>query len=124
MARILVIDDELEVVKLYNDFLTKEGFKVLATSSGEDGLNLAKKELPDLILLDVMMPGIDGGEIAYNLLKHPATRNIPVIFLTGILSHEEELGAESGLGKRLFLSKTSNIKEILKKINDVLGMRD
>ena len=123
MAKILVIDDEEEVVNLYKDFLSKKGFNVLTATDGADGLSIAQKEIPDLILLDVMMPNMDGGEIAQNLLKRPSTRRIPVIFLTGIITQEEEAEAEKGIGKRFFLSKTSNIAEILQKIADVLGMR-
>ena len=122
MAKILVIDDEEEVVNLYNDFLSKEGFKVLTATNGEDGLSIAKKEIPDLILLDVIMPGMDGGAVDQNLLENPRTKNIPIIFLTGIITQEEETEGEGVIGKRLFLSKSDSIDEILKKINDVLGI--
>ena len=120
MAKILVIDDEKEIVNLYDYFLSKQKFKVLTATNGEDGLNIAKKEIPDLILLDVMMPGMDGGEIAQILLKNLRTKNIPIIFLTGIITQEEEAEDQKGIGRRLFLSKASKISEVLKKINEVL----
>lgn len=122
MAKILVVDDEEKVVDLYKDMLSKEGFSVLTATNGKDCLRLAEKEVPDLILLDVMMPGMDGGQTAQNLLENVKTKNIPIIFLTSIVTKEEEAEQEGKIGGRLFISKFSDREDILKKINDVLGI--
>jgi CheY-like chemotaxis protein len=116
MAKILVVDDEKEAVNLYYNILSKEGFKVLTATNGRDCLSLAEKELPDLILLDVMMPEMDGGDIAQNLSENEKTKNTPIIFLTSLITKEEE----GRIGERLFISKFSSIEDIIKKIKGVL----
>jgi len=122
MVKILVVDDEEKVVDLYKDMLSKEGFSVLTATNGKDCLRLAENEQPNLILLDVMMPGIDGGQTAQNLLGNPKTKNIPIIFLTSIVTKEEEAEQEGQIGGRQFISKFSDREDILKKVNDVLGI--
>ena len=122
MAKILVVDDEKEIVKLFSDMLTKEGFQVLTATSGQDCLRLAEKEKPDLILLDVMMPGMDGGQTLQNLLDNEKTKNIPIIFLTSIITKDEEIEQMGKIGNRLFISKFSGRENLLKKVNEVLGI--
>ncbi|MDD4766730.1 MAG: response regulator transcription factor [Desulfotomaculaceae bacterium] len=76
---ILVVDDDPKILKILQHTLTKEGFKVTTAASGEEALQTAKKSLPDLVLLDIMMPGMDGFE-TYQRLK--AIREVPVIILS------------------------------------------
>jgi DNA-binding response OmpR family regulator len=78
----LVIDDEAPIRLLCRVNLEAEGIEVIEAAEGQSGLELAKKELPDAILLDVMMPGMDGWNVAERLLADEATRAIPIIFLT------------------------------------------
>jgi DNA-binding response OmpR family regulator len=78
----LVIDDEAPIRLLCRVNLEAEGIEVLEAAEGKTGLELAKKERPDAILLDVMMPGMDGWNVAEQLLADEATRAIPIIFLT------------------------------------------
>jgi two-component system response regulator VicR len=122
MAKILVVDDEREIANLFYDMLTKEGFQVLTATSGQDCLKLAEKEKPDLILLDVMMPGMDGGETMQNLLDNEKTKNIPTIFLTSIISKDEEIEQLGKIGNRLFIYKFSDRENLLKKVNEILGI--
>jgi two-component system response regulator VicR len=122
MAKILVVDDEREIANLFYDMLAKEGFQVLTATSGQDCLRLAEKEKPDLILLDVMMPGMDGGETMQNLLDNEKTKNIPIIFLTSIITKDEEIEQLGKIGNRLFISKFSDRENLLKKVNEILGI--
>jgi DNA-binding response OmpR family regulator len=78
----LVIDDEAPIRLLCRVNLEAEGIEVIEAAEGQSGLELAKKELPDAILLDVMMPGMDGWNVAERLLADDATQAIPIIFLT------------------------------------------
>jgi DNA-binding response OmpR family regulator len=80
--RVLVIDDEEAIRAVCRVNLSASGIEVLEAAEGESGLGLARRELPDLILLDVMMPGVDGWDVARRLAEDPATRDIPVVFLT------------------------------------------
>jgi DNA-binding response OmpR family regulator len=78
----LVIDDEAPIRLLCRVNLEAEGIEVVEAAEGQTGIELAKQERPDAILLDVMMPGLDGWAVAENLLSNEATRAIPIIFLT------------------------------------------
>jgi CheY-like chemotaxis protein len=122
MAKILVVDDEKNIVNLLYDILSKEGFEVLTATDGKDCLSLTEKELPDLVLLDVMMPGMDGGEVAQNLLGNEKTKNIPIIFLTSIVTEKEVIESKGHIAGRLFISKFSDNNELIKKIKEVLSI--
>ena len=80
--RVLVVDDEPAIRVVCRVNLAAAGIDVLEAADGESGLELAKRERPDLILLDVMMPGFDGWDVARKLAEDPATREIPIVFLT------------------------------------------
>lgn len=120
--KILVVDDEKKIVDLLYNFLSKEGFRVLTATDGESCLRIARQEAPDLIVLDVMMPGMDGGDIASNLQEDEKTKNIPVIFLTGAVTKEEVAKSDGEIAGRLFISKFSDSNEIISKIKKLLGI--
>ncbi len=82
MTRVLVIDDEAPIRLLCRVNLEAEGMNVLEAQDGPSGVAKAKGDRPDVILLDVMMPGLDGWRVAEALLEDPATRDIPIVFLT------------------------------------------
>jgi DNA-binding response OmpR family regulator len=82
VTRVLVIDDEAPIRLLCRVNLEAEGMEVLEAAEGRSGIEVAERERPDVILLDVMMPGLDGWRVAEELLEHPGTREIPVVFLT------------------------------------------
>ena len=83
--KILIVDDEKDVCSVLEKGLTSEGYFVLTASNGNDAIVLAKSRHPDLIILDVLMPDMDGGEDARRLKDVTGTKDIPVIFLTGML---------------------------------------
>jgi CheY-like chemotaxis protein len=91
---VLVIDDEETIRMLCRVNLAVSGIEVLEAADGETGLEMASSERPDLILLDVMMPGLDGWEVARRLAADPATREIPVVFLTARAGYEDRLQGE------------------------------
>jgi two-component system alkaline phosphatase synthesis response regulator PhoP len=102
--KILVVDDEEDILELVRYNLAREGYKVLCASSGEDGLKAAKSEKPDLIVLDLMLPGIDGLDVTRRLKGDPATRRIPIVMLTARGEESDivtglELGAEDYITK-------------------------
>ena len=82
IRRVLVVDDEQSIRLLCRVNLGASGMEVLEADDGNAGLELARSEQPDLILLDVMMPGLDGWDVARELAQDAATRDIPVVFLT------------------------------------------
>ena len=116
---ILAIDDEEHILELLAYNLENNGFKVLTASSGEDGLEIIKKENIDLILLDIMLPGIDGMEMLKRLRKNPDTADLPVIMLT---AKSEEINKVLGLevGADDYISKPFGIYELVARVKAVL----
>ena len=111
---VLVIDDDSNAQELMKKFLQKEEYNVLQATSGQDGLVLAAKDIPDLITLDVMMPEMDGWEVLTALLNNEKTKNIPVIMLT--MANEPDIGYS--LGATDYLTKPvdwNNLSKILQK---------
>ncbi|MCM8786544.1 MAG: response regulator [Candidatus Omnitrophica bacterium] len=118
--KILVVDDDEVVLNSLTEILRRANFEVFSTISGYQAIKLAEENLPDVIILDIILPDIDGGEVAFTLSKKPQTSNIPIIFLTGILKKgEEELIKKSG--KHYVLAKPVTANEILTMINKVIG---
>jgi DNA-binding response OmpR family regulator len=96
-GRILVVDDESAIRLICRVNLDSAGFKTLEAGDGETGVSLAHSEQPDLILLDIMLPGMDGLKVAERLSAEPETREIPIIFLTARSTAPDELrGHEAG----------------------------
>ena len=120
-TKILLIDDEEDFCFFVKLNLEKSGkFEVRTTTSGSEGIILASKERPDLILLDIIMPELSGGQVAEQLLESPKTRDIPVLFITAIASRREVQSQEGIIGGRQFIAKPVTPEEIMAKINAVL----
>ncbi len=116
--RILVIDDEKDIVKLLQYNLEKEGYQVLSSFSGEEGFEVARAKKPDLILLDLMLPGVDGLEVCRLLKSDRQTRSIPVIMLTAKGTEiDQVVGLE--LGASDYISKPFSIKVLLARVKNI-----
>ena len=103
-ANILVVDDDPEIVSMLSTRLTKRGYKVSTANDGHRALELAKREKPDLVLLDVMMPGKSGWEVARALKQDPVTQGIKIVMVTAIGAQVNELtsplyGADAHIDK-------------------------
>lgn len=96
-GRVLIVDDESAIRLVCRVNLDAAGFETLEAGDGETGLALARSEQPDLILLDIMLPGADGWDVAARLNEDPATKDIPIVFLTARSTGLDELrGHEAG----------------------------
>ncbi|HRV93763.1 MAG TPA: response regulator [Anaerolineae bacterium] len=89
--KILVIDDEQDILNLIRLSLEPAGFRILRTTRPEEGLDLARREKPDLLILDIMMPGLDGLELLRRVRRHPALAKIPVIVVSARVSNADQL---------------------------------
>ncbi|MDB5775020.1 MAG: response regulator receiver modulated metal dependent phosphohydrolase [Herbaspirillum sp.] len=118
-STILVIDDTPANIHIVMDLLSAEGFRVLVAEDGEEGIETARAGMPDLILLDAMMPGIDGYETCRRLKADPATREIPVIFLTALSQTDQKL-AGFDAGGADYVTKPLQHKELLARIRTQL----
>jgi len=121
MAKILIVDDDLRVLKLYSEFLSNEGFEVLTAGDTGIGFDLAVSESPDLILLDVMMPGIDGTQLHERLSKDSNTSGIKTVFLTSLVKEEEVSASSGNIGGLDYISKSTPKEEFIKRINEILS---
>jgi len=123
--KILVVDDEKEVLELLEKKLITYGYNVLKANNGQDALLMAKMQQPGLILLDIMMPRMDGADMAKALKKDKRTENIPVIFMSGIVTKEDEKNVEGGItvdGQAYkMIAKPFNFAELLNEIRRVLS---
>ncbi len=117
--KILVVDDEKDLLELVEYNLGKEGYKVLTAENGIDALKAAKKEYPALIVLDIMLPGMQGLEVLRELKKRPESQNIPVILLT---AKGEELDKVLGLelGADDYVTKPFSPRELVARVKAVL----
>jgi len=122
--KVLLIDDEEDFCFFVKINLEKTGkYEVLTSSRGEAGLIMASKELPDLILLDIIMPDMNGGQVAGFLFDDPRTKDIPVLFITAIASRSEIQSQEGIIGGRMFIAKPVTTEELVIKIDSVLNQR-
>ena len=120
--RILIVDDDPKNVKLISGFLHNQPYELLTAYSGEEALELTRKEKPDLILLDIMMPGKDGFTVTKELKADPKTAAIPIIMVTALSSTKDKVkGLEAGAEE--FLSKPVNKEEIQTRISSVLKLK-
>jgi DNA-binding response OmpR family regulator len=117
--KILVIDDDTEITQVIKEFLTNAGYNVLVENSSVMGVEKAKAFRPDLILLDIMMPVMDGYEVCSNLKKDFQLNNVPILFLTG-KDATEDGGQSFRSGADLFIKKPFSCERLLQMVKMVL----
>ncbi len=121
-ATILLVDDEITIIKRLEALFTPRNFKVLSALNGSSGLEYAKRERPDLILLDVMMPDINGFEVCRRLKTDVDTQLIPVVLMTALSDVEDRIkGLEAGADD--FLTKPVHREELLARIRSSLRLK-
>jgi DNA-binding response OmpR family regulator len=122
-AKILLIDDHRTVLRLLEAILKLKGYDLLYAENGQQGMVMARQERPDLILLDVMMPEIDGFKVCQYLKSQPDTAAIPVVFLTA-RGAEDDLAAGRRAGAQGFMTKPFLAREVLDTVERLLARSD
>lgn len=117
--KIVVIEDEPDILEVLDYNLNREGFVVKTATNGEDGLRLATREAPDLVLLDLLLPGLDGIEVCRKLKMDPVTRGIPVIMVTA-KGEESDVVLGLGVGADDYITKPFSPKELIARVRAVL----
>jgi DNA-binding response OmpR family regulator len=118
-AVVLVIDDEPEITEIIETFLTESGYKVEVENSPAKALARAQKLQPDVVLLDIMMPGMDGYDVCQEFKKNPVLAHVPVIFLTG-KDRADDMGRSFKSGGDMFIKKPFSCERLLEIVNIVI----
>lgn len=119
MSKILVVDDEKDIVELISYNLEKEGFPVLKAYDGEAALRITKTQKPDLVILDLMLPGISGIDICKALRNNPETAGLPIIMVTAKSDETDKIiGLEIGADD--YITKPFSVKELVARVRAVL----
>jgi len=118
-AKILVVDDEPEITEIVETFLIEAGYKVAVQNSSVEAVEKARKFKPDVILLDIMMPGMDGYAICQELKKDSEFASVPIIFLTG-KDRNDDMGRSFKSGGDMFIKKPFSCERLLEIVNIVL----
>lgn len=122
MKKILIVDDEKEVLDILEKKFRENNYFVTAVSRGQDAINTCKLEKPDLILLDIAMPDMDGYTIAATLREDKSLKDIPIVFVTGKeLEHRGIQERVSGLGAYDYITKPCSFQDLLAKIKEIVG---
>ncbi len=116
---VLVVEDEKDILELVEFNLTQAGMRVLKAADGANGLKLALGERPDLVVLDLMLPGLEGKEVCRRLRQHEATRNLPILILTALAGETDRIiGFEIGADD--YLTKPFSPRELVLRVRAIL----
>jgi CheY-like chemotaxis protein len=119
-AKILIVDDEPDCISIIQCRLEWCHYQVITATNGEEGLQTAEKERPDLILLDTNMPVMNGQEMLECLRKHPILKDTPVIMVTA-LCEKQDISAASAIGIEDYVTKPIDFTSLIEKISNILG---
>lgn len=120
MKKILIVDDEADIIEILKFVLETNGYECITASDGEMGLNLAREISPDLIILDVMMPKINGYKVSRFLKFDEKYKNIPILMLTARSQEEDKaIGEETGADE--YITKPFDVDVVVQKVKSYLG---
>jgi CheY-like chemotaxis protein len=117
--KLLVVDDEPTIVRMLESRLKADGYEVFTAHSGEEGLEQCKLAKPDAVILDIMMPDMDGSVVAAHMQEDPNLNKIPIVFLTAVVK-PQEIPKNRKIGGHYFLSKSFKITELLDILKKIL----
>jgi DNA-binding response OmpR family regulator len=121
--KILVLEDNPSMMKLARYTLEKEGYTVISAENGRDGLKLARKENPDLLIFDVLMPKMDGFTVSRMLRFDDKFKHIPIIFVTSQVTDKDKATGKE-VGGDVYLTKPYKPEVLLEKVKELLGKGD
>jgi len=123
--KILIVDDEEDLLEIINKSLTVEGYDVTMATTAEDAMIKAREIIPNLILMDIILPDMEGSHAVRILMDDPLTQNIPVIFLSGIVTRDQDDIASTSVqvGGKTYnaLGKPFSIQELMVEVRKVIG---
>jgi len=120
LKKILVVDDDPYILMSLEFLMKKNGYGVMIARNGTEALELVEKQLPDMVLLDIMMPDVDGYEICRHIKKAAKLKHTKVVFMSA-KSKEADIQKGYDLGASLYVTKPFSTRELVKKVNELLG---
>jgi len=117
--KILIVDDETNIVVPLQFLMEQNGYQVMVAASGDEAIETIAKFIPDLILLDIMLPGIDGYEICQKVRENPEWQNIKVVFLSA-MGRDMDIAKGMALAADAYIKKPFSISDIVEKVRDLL----
>lgn len=118
MTKILIVDDEPNILLSLEFLFKKEGYQVFIARDGEEAMGIIEERVPELVILDIMMPKVDGYEVCRHLKKHH--RDVKVVFLTAKSKHQD-IQKGMDLGADLYLTKPFSTKELVNKVKNLMN---
>ena len=123
MKKILIVDDEADIIEILQFVLESQGYECITAFDGEEGLKLAREASPDLIILDVMMPKINGYKISRLLKYDNKYKDIPILMITARSQEEDKIiGEETGADE--YITKPFKVEYVVEKVKEYLGQKD
>ncbi len=119
MKKILVVEDEKNILNLIKINLEPE-YEIITAMSGDEALVVVKKTKPDLVILDINLPGMSGWEVCRRFKKMPKIKNVPVLFLTGLSDSDDNLAISEILGAHDFLTKPFDPEQLVEYVGNIL----
>ena len=119
--KIVFVDDEALIRKVWKEILSEEGYEVFTAGSAEECLELSEKEIPDLIVSDILLPHIDGLALCEEIRRRESLRRVPVILITGVFKDLDFRSRVFQVGADAFFLKPLNNEELLSKIEELLN---
>jgi len=116
MKKILLVDDDVDYAHGLRELLADKGYRVVVAFDGKRGLEMARQEKPDLMLLDIQMPGWDGGTVAQKAQEDKKLSRIPIIYLTSLIRPSEAMERRKSGASECFVAKTAGLKDLLAEI--------
>ncbi|MBW8002927.1 MAG: response regulator [Planctomycetes bacterium] len=121
--KILIVDDEKDALFVLGKELTSRHYEVISAENGNDALSLAESEQPNLIILDIWMPGMDGAEVSEKLRENPKTKDIPVVFLTCLLEKKNGEGQGRLVANKVVIAKPYDIESLSSQIERLANLK-
>ena len=120
--KVLVVDDDPGIVRLMERFLEREGYEVITATNGLQALKAAKDEQLELIILDLMLPGVDGFEVCHRLRDEPNTSGVPIVMVSG-KAEERDKEAAAEAGADAYLIKSADPSELHDQVKELLSLK-
>ena len=120
MKKILIVDDEPNIIMSLEYALQKNGFEVFVARDGQEALDILKKKVPDLVLLDIMMPNVDGYETLQKIKENEKLASVKVLFLSA-KNKENDIEKGLSLGANLYITKPFSLKKLVEKVHELIN---